>query len=154
MSKNLEAKLGTLLNDTEQFSQEDRLSALVDFLRNEIGMMEKIHFWNNRDLTQIRSRAVGLMREMNSTETLEGETVYQNSEVIQAYCYAQATYEYMRSKKMTPYVIGIQRQKSKTIQCEHEGRPVGHDGVLTGWQCRHCQADLEPRLWVEVLRKK
>jgi hypothetical protein len=152
MSKNLEAKLGALLNDIEQFTQHDKLLSILQFLKTEMELMEKTRLWNQKDLTLIQTRAKAIMFDMGSTEILEGETFYQNHDLIRTYCIAQAAYEYMRGQGLTPYVIGIQRQKSKTIQCDHSKAAL--DPLRGTFHCPTCRAEVRPLMWTEVKKSQ
>lgn len=154
MSKNLEAKLAALLSDVERFESSDKRKALLAFIEAELNLMETRHNWNEKDLTVIRTRATEIFQGLSSSETLNGKSLYQNDELIRTYCYSQATYEYMRSQSMTPYVIGIQRKADAKTLCLHESRVVTEvTSQGAKFQCGDCSLEIKPVAWVSVKTK-
>jgi hypothetical protein len=107
MSKNLEAKLSLLMEDTARFSKQDQRLALLQFIKEEMNLMEKTYQWTEADLNTIKARAAQILTTTNSDQTISGKSLHANDSQLRIYAIAQATYEHMRSQNLTPYVIGI-----------------------------------------------
>lgn len=142
MSEKLEQKIYALFNEIEQLNVHDRVRAVANFARQELNLMEMTHNWNEKDLALIKARAIGIMQDLGSTVLLEGKSLYQNDEHVRTYCFAQATYEYMRGLGMSPYVIGIQAKKDLKKSCDHSNSTI--DPFDGKYKCLDCGIEVQP----------
>ena len=148
MLKTLDRKLGTLLTEIEAFSETDKRLALCKFIQDQIGLMETTHKWSTFELTCIQARAVDIIRGLHSQEKLEGKQIYQNDDLLRTYCFAQASYEFLRGMGMTAYHIELQREKPKEIACNHE--KVEYCETNGAHLCAQCHTWVKPLLWVSI----
>lgn len=104
MGKNLEAKVGNLLDDIDGLSREDQKKLIIGFVNNELGWHSAEHTIDNYDLTVIHSNAV---REMTDfpighirSEGLDGP----DQSKLRTLCYLRAVIGHLRKEGYIPFI--------------------------------------------------
>lgn len=120
--------------------------AIRNFLETQLELRNVVYEWTEKDLNSIHSRATSIMRDLSTREILEGKPFELDNFMVRLYCIAQATYETMRGKKLTPYVISLKREKYPKI-CDHsQVKSVVENGDVK-FVCSNCKSEVNPILW-------
>jgi len=143
---NLKTKLATLLNDMEDMEQSSKIRLLSNFMENELGLMEEIRYWDKYAVNAIQSRAVQIMVDLDPRSGLGGEQFRYNGDLARAYCFVQATHDYMRGEGLMPYLINLKKDGIEVKSCTHMRSEKNSKGR---YQCPECDEEVTPILWTK-----
>ncbi len=147
MSKhNLKSKLATLLNDIEDMERSSKIRVLNQFIESELGLMEEVRYWDLYAVNAVHSRAIQIMVDLNPSSGLGRTQFRYDSDLARAYCFVQATHDYMRGEGLMPYRIGLKEDGLVVKSCEHRGSEKDSEGK---YQCPDCDEEVMPILWTK-----
>lgn len=146
MPRLIEERIERFLEEIDSLPRSYRMTAIRDFLTSQLELRNVVYEWTEKDLNAIHSRAISVMLSLSTRERLEGKNFELSSFMAQLFSIAQATYETMRAKKLTPYVISLKKENYPKI-CDHcQARPVIENGNVK-FICPDCDSEVKPILW-------
>ena len=105
--------------------------------------------WGIPELTIIRSRAIALMQELRRVEDISNTRVDGDSDISRTYCFAQATFEFLRSLNLISVIYQLRRGKDPENLCNHSKitySPATEKSPAK-YFCPGCGQYLRPILW-------
>lgn len=113
---NLREKLALLLQDIEKMNPNDKLNAIERFMLEQFELRQAPHHIDLSAVVRINSRASQVMRDLPADFELGGKHLHREyPELCRAICFIQATYEYFREQKMTPYWVTFGPPNGKRV---------------------------------------
>lgn len=108
MPKNLESKIGNLLDDLETLDRGEKVRRVKQLVEQEVRFMEAKHELTDWDLTFINSTAVDNMGKISLGSSSKFST---DSSKLRTWCFTQAVLSWMRKEKLVNFLLNYDDKK-------------------------------------------
>lgn len=109
----LYSKARALIDRLFHRSSDFKLQEYENFIKNEIKPPAEAIYLSAQDLTEIHSQACSLATQTSYGEEVNGQRVFTDPRLLQAYCYFLAVYGKLRSKGLLEADIRLGDSKDK-----------------------------------------
>lgn len=114
--KNLEEKIGIILDELEKLPRAEASRKLTNFVMNELEWKNSTFVLDEQDLTSIRSFATRSMTDFSMAKMREYgfESSYGvDNDKMRALCWIEATVAFFRGKGMIPFTTDYKNYKGR-----------------------------------------
>lgn len=114
--KNLEEKVGILLDEIERLPRQDALRKLTAFVLNELDWKDTEFILDDYDLSTVRSIACKMMSEFPTHKVREYgfESNYGiDQDKLRALCWIEAVVSFFRGNKLIPFKTSFKSKNGR-----------------------------------------
>lgn len=105
-----DTELDELLERIKRADNYDKKKHIKLFIEKQLGLQEEGYQITTNDIANVHSYASDNGRTLSTHASLEGKTFVIGSKDAQTLCFMKAVYQWMRSKRMTGYMVHFEKE--------------------------------------------